>query len=529
MRNKLSQSAEEKLIPFFARHKKNGVLIPLEAHDLLFALLVFGLIALRFLHFGERIDDPHSWRQADTANYIWDYYKHGIDLLAPAVCWMGGYKTLILEFPLPEAIIALFYKIFGPDLLWARIVILSFYLGATYYLHRLVSYLSGAALARITTLIYLVMPLSLFYSRAIHIDFTAVFFSHAMLYYLMRGIDENRSFFIVAGVLLGTLGFLIKAPYVFYLFFPLAWYVWKTDKIWRLLKWIPILTIPAISFILWRLYVDKVNSAAPDWDFLPGYIKFIDMGFWYFGTLDQRWNLEVWRVLLGRLAYEVTTPLGLLLLVYGFFISRPAEKTAFFKVWWLSTFGYLVIFLNLNYHHNYYQIPFLAPSAYLMALAIYTIGQKLKARYSRLNNFPAAALLLLISVSAVGYAETNSRWEIVGYYSIDWPRIRAGRIIRENTPEDALIFSVMNNTSVQDPRLLYQARRNGWSLETKNLTADIVFKLKTQGADYLALIGEESLDPNVKDSLAQFPKTEYRIARQQILSLYRLNTANETR
>lgn len=526
MKDKLASSGGKKFAPFFAKYKQNSLLASLQVYDFLFALAVLGLIALRFLHFSEHIDDPHSWRQADTANYIWDYYKHGLDLLAPSVCWMGWYKTLILEFPLPEAIIALVYKIFGPDLLWARTVFLLFYLGSAYYLHRLVSYLSGVTLARITTLIYLVMPLSLFYSRAIHIDFTAVFFSHAMLYYLVRGIDENRSFLIITGVLLGTLGFLIKAPYVFYLFFPFAWHAWKTDKVWQFLKWIPILAIPAVSFILWRIYVEKVNSAAPDWNFLPGYYKFVDMGFWYFGTLDQRWNLEVWKVLLSRLTFEVSTPLGLLLLIYGFFIKHSAGKIAFFKIWWLSTFVYLLIFLNLNYHHNYYQIPFLAPSAYLMALAIYTLDQKLKARYIRLNNFPAAILLLLISVSAVGYAETNSRWEIVGYYSIDWVRIRAGQIIRENTPKDALIFSVMKNTNVQDPRLLYQARRNGWSLDIKDLTADIIFKLKAEGADYLALIGEEDLDLNEKISLAQFPKKEYQLNQQHILRLYRLKAAH---
>jgi hypothetical protein len=345
----------------------------------------------------------------------------------------------------------------------------------------------------------------------------------------MRGIDENRIFFIATSLLLSTIGFLIKAPYVFYLFIPFTWHVWKTDKIWQFLRWLPFLAIPVVSFIIWRLYVDKVNGAAPDWYFLPGYFKFVDMGFWYFGTLDQKWNLEIWRILLSRLAYEVTSPPGLLLLIYGFFIRYSIGKAEFFKIWWLSAFGYLLIFFNLNYLHNYYQIPFLAPSAYLIALAIYTIGQKLKARYPFLSNFPAAALLLLLSVSAVGYAETNSKWEVVGYYTIDWLRIRAGQIIQENTPEDALILSVMNSTNVQDPRLLYQARRNGWSIETKDITADIIFKLKAQGADYLALIGEEGLDFDGKASLVQFPKKEYKINRRQTLRLYRLSTTNLVR
>ena len=55
-----------------------------------FLLCLISLIALRFLHFGPEIDWPHDWRQCDTGWFIWDFYKNGIDLLHPAVCWMGA-------------------------------------------------------------------------------------------------------------------------------------------------------------------------------------------------------------------------------------------------------------------------------------------------------------------------------------------------------------------------------------------------------------------------------------------------------
>ncbi|MFN8396716.1 MAG: hypothetical protein U0176_18975 [Bacteroidia bacterium] len=74
------------------------------------------LVGLRFLHMGPELDDPHLWRQSDTANYIRDFYLNGVDLLHPSVCWMGGHKTVIFEFPLPEAIAAWVHKLFGAGL-----------------------------------------------------------------------------------------------------------------------------------------------------------------------------------------------------------------------------------------------------------------------------------------------------------------------------------------------------------------------------------------------------------------------------
>ena len=88
------------------------------------------------MHFGTELDAPHDWRQSDTAFYIYDFYKNGIDLLYPAVCWMGASDTVILEFPLPEAIVAIFYQLFSESIPLARFIFLSFFMGAIYYLYK---------------------------------------------------------------------------------------------------------------------------------------------------------------------------------------------------------------------------------------------------------------------------------------------------------------------------------------------------------------------------------------------------------
>jgi len=55
------------------------------------------LLAVRLAHLTGPIDDPHSWRQCDTAHISLDFARHGIDLGHPAVGWLGAHRTLIFE------------------------------------------------------------------------------------------------------------------------------------------------------------------------------------------------------------------------------------------------------------------------------------------------------------------------------------------------------------------------------------------------------------------------------------------------
>ena len=122
-------------------------------------LLAAGLLtALRLPHLGGPLDDPHSWRQCDTARYSLDFARHGIDLLHPVVCWLGAHRTLIFEFPLPEAISASLQRLFGIGEHWDRVVALAFFLAATIYLHAFLRLTAGRRTAWIATLAWLAFP-----------------------------------------------------------------------------------------------------------------------------------------------------------------------------------------------------------------------------------------------------------------------------------------------------------------------------------------------------------------------------------
>ena len=126
----------------------------------IFPIALTLLLTLRRLHLTPEIDAPHDWRQCDTAHYIHDFYQNGIDLLHPKVCWMGASDTLALEFPLPEAIVAAAYQVFGEHLPLARLIFLGFFVGAVFYFFKISALLFGEPLAQLATLVYLFLPFS---------------------------------------------------------------------------------------------------------------------------------------------------------------------------------------------------------------------------------------------------------------------------------------------------------------------------------------------------------------------------------
>ena len=330
-------------------------------------LIIAGILLLicpRLWHMIGPIDDPHAWRQCDTANYALAFHKNGINLLYPSVCWMGDHKTVILEFPFPEMLMALAYNLFGYHLFLARVITLLFFSGSAVYFYLLVNNLFGRRMALISAAVYMVLPLSLFYSRAVHIDFFAVFFAHAMVYHFLRWTEQSSMWHAITGMLAGCLAFLIKVPYAFYLVLPLL----TTMAVRRDLKTIPKLLLwmlfPVITFSLWHMHVTSVNKAAPDWYFIPGYFKFVDMGNWYYGPLEMRWDINVWKIFIGRFIYDIATVTGTFLFFIGVlssfvtFKSYRRDAVFFLWAWSVGLICYLLIFLNLN-RHDYYQIPFL--------------------------------------------------------------------------------------------------------------------------------------------------------------------------
>ena len=532
--------------------------------------VLFGLmIGLRFLHFGGEMDGPHIWRQSDTANYAWAFYQDGINLFRPSVCWMGGHKTLILEFPLHEALAAILYHLWGPSLIWARLISLLFFGGSAIYLFKIARLIiapfsallpartqinqslfkkakdDSTHFAEFATLIYMILPLGLYYSRAVHIDFSAVFFCHAMLFHWMKGMRDLNLNQIVMGSIMAIFAFVTKIPYAFFLILPLAGWVWQVQRpmfrplgSWRLwLKFFPFLLLPMVAFIAWQSYVFSINAAAPDWDFIPHYHKFTDNWGWYFGNWQQRLQPENWLLIGKRILFEVITLPGLVILALGGLFSflkgkkssepiKRGEKeevltgekplsggqkprSPHLPLLWLTGAGiYLAIFFNLNEKHNYYQIPFMAPFALLIALAI-TSFSKVALR---------GVFIALIGIAGFWWAESNYYQKVPLFELV-------GEKIRQHTKPDDLIITSYGGLDCRSPHILYPAHRNGWSIEDAYVSPELVYKLQTEeNAGYLAWV--RSLPPSGKMTAftAPLPADTFELEGDWKLYLYQLGT-----
>jgi hypothetical protein len=450
-------------------------------------LLGAALLALRFPHLTGPLDDPHSWRQCDTAHYSLDFFRRGIDLLHPAVCWLGAHRTLIFEFPLPEAMSALLYRAFGANPLWDRVVALAFFVVADVYLFAIARRVAGPRVAWLAALGYLAVPLGQYYSRAPQVDFAAAAFMHALLFHAMVAFESGAVAHLVLAAAAGTVGVMIKMPYLIPVLGPLALAMLAIPTLATLIRGAMALGVPAVAFMMWRRHVDAVNATAPDWNFLPGYYKEVNPLWWYIGSWSQRLDPRSWSKLVRRLVLEIATLPGIVLAVVGWLGRTPSRihrpSPALFALAWLAAgMVYLLVFFPLNVIHSYYQVPFLAPVALSIALGADFLMSRMKKIGSVVGSLAFAAFVIVSIVSVPR----------LGYYRIDWLRVEAGRLIAARVPRQDLLVASDYGAGYSDPRLLFRSDHSGWSLAVPDLEIARLRRLESLGARWVAVV----IDPD---------------------------------
>lgn len=442
--------------------------------------IILLLVLLRLFHIKGAVDDPHAWRQYDTKQYIEGYYYDDAPFLEPSVCWMGQHKTLILEFPLPEYVIAQLFKVFGPKLGIARLFILCFFALSMLYFHKALRLLFDNYVPEIATFFAGVVPLSLFYSRAIHIDFFVIALAMMMLYFTMKAIRNQHFWSLLLALLFGSLGMLIKAPYVFYFSLPIFYFAYTEGKLrWFLLR-APLFLISGIVLYGWIQYSNHVNSQIPDWDYIPNFNKFTDMSYWYFGTWHQRSLLENWTLIGERIYTEIFMVSGAILATIGLLFYRKNKAYVWSLILLAGTILYAVIFFNLNVKHNYYQLPFVLCCGLFMAMGVqWTLDHlptKKYAKYTLLILLPS-----LVLVESIQYAEGT-------YYTQHFESRKVAWEVRDFTSRKDAIIVVYGGLTPQCPLILQEAQRYGWSIPIHDFTPEIACQLYEEaGANKLAI------------------------------------------
>jgi len=276
-----------------------------------------------------------------------------------------------------------------------------------------------------------------------------------------------------------TLAALVKAPYLAPLVPVTVYRVWKQGALWpRWRRWLW-MALPLAAFLWWRGHTTAVNGAAPDWDFIPGYLKFTDMSGWYFGKWQQRFEGFRWAMLAERSYTAISSPPGLLLLGAGLWLAFRKRNAAGIALrWWLLGLTlYLLLFFTLNDIHDYYQIPFLPFVALGSALALKALGQ----RYGRVWSLAA---LLLVSGWQVWQAERQ-------YYDVKQLYEQAARWLEGQIPAGDLALLASPNDDCRSPLMLARARRSGWALNSGDVDTLRVERYRAEGAMWLGVLAPD--------------------------------------
>jgi hypothetical protein len=454
------------------------------------AWLAIALVALRIPYLRGPLTDPHAWRQCDTLHTSLDFYRRGLDLMHPAVCWLGAHRTLLLNFPLSEGMSALLYRAFGPDPMWDRLVSLGFCLMATAYVGATARFLAGERVGRLAALAYLAIPLSQYFSRVPHIEFSVIALVNGTFYHALRAHEDRSTRHAILGALCGIGAGLVKGPYLATVGLPLVAVLAHRPSIGRAIRGLVPFVAAVIAFQLWREHVDRVNATVPDWSFLPDFYREVNPLWRYIGSWSERLTPALWIRVAKRLLYELSTPVGVLVSlaaplraparddVHG--DRRPPDARLVAFLWYLNGLLHVLVFFRLNAWHNYYQMPFIAPAALLVALGTDALWSRLP-RFGRVSS---GAILFALFLAATFWGQAKGH-----YGSVDWLRTEAGPVIEAHVPRgDLVIAGDATTLPPTDPRLLFRADREGWSMRPSNITPYRANRLRAWGARWVVVL-----------------------------------------
>lgn len=430
------------------------------------SLLLLVGVYLRTYRLTFPLGDWHSWRQADTAAVARNFVKDNFNLLYPqsdSLFALNEYQLpnpnryFINEFPIYNAIVAVVYRLFGINHVYARVVSIVFATLGALALYALTRSLLGRGTALLALAFYQFNPYNIYYSRVVMPDPAFAAFSIISLYFAHLWLQSGKLRYGILMSLSFALATLLK-PYAVFMLIPLFYWWWRhPSHATRNLQTLLLLGfLAATPLLLWRyhVYLNKEGSFASTWLLNGDGIRFKGAFF--------RWMVY------DRLNRLIFATGAFVLFIAGYLLSHLKKNSSLIFVWTSAIFLYFVVFAKGNVNHDYYQLPIVAPGSILVAYAAIEFIKLGKNMFNRSLNFVLVTALLLLSL-ALGW------YEVRGYFNINNnAMIQAGLALDKLAPPDALVITPYQG----DPAFLYQTNRHGWPIG-----GDIDNKIKA-GAKY---------------------------------------------
>lgn len=447
----------------------------------LVALLILAGFYVRLLHVSSPLMDTHSWRQTQTAMFARNFYRNGMNIFKPQIDWDGEKPGYIeSEFQLYPYIVALFYKLFGVNEMYGRLVAALFSAGAMllmYLFSRLFLDVWGAWLA---LFFFVVSPLNVFFSRAFMPDSTMLFFSVGTVYFFTRWAMEDKMKWLWISCAFAVFSFLVKIPsaHIGFALFYLAmakysWGMFSKKYLWGYL--VLVLGIPA----LWYYYAHQLGKQSG-----------LTENIWSIGQ-DKWGNAAVWKdpyfytVMLNRISFGIVTRAGILLALFGFLFGIRRRFEGVVYAWAASVILYFYVVAYGNMVHSYYQLPLVPAASFFAAKGCMNLYEAFK------NNFvfKLKEILVGLIVAFLAYCAYASYRDISPAYRLNLNMLAAAYETNKLTPPDTLIIACDGSF----PEVLYYSDRKGWHINPAETAPGQLQPFIEKGARVLVISEAQSV------------------------------------
>jgi 4-amino-4-deoxy-L-arabinose transferase-like glycosyltransferase len=465
-------------------------------------VLCAGGLAIRLVGIDEPLIDQQAWRQADTAAIARNFYLEGFELLRPRVDWRGTSSGVVeTNFPAYPYLVACLYALTGGVHEWlARALAAVFSVATAIPLYAMGRRLSpGPWLARLAAALYLVLPLSWFFGRAVLPEALMILLSVSTLWGMQYWLEApSRWRFMIATSLAGLV-FAVKIP-TLYLGFPLValalarygWAFLRRPSLWLFLA---MAVLPA--FFWYTHAIDLFQETG--------------LSFGIFGSTGyDKWDhtlllsQDFWWTLGGRFGFAVLTPVGAVLMVagvLGLWQTPSLGRERWYLYAWLGALlAYLLLVPEGNRKLHYYQLPFvpmvsLFAAAPLAALLGEPVMGKVGAHLGRLGQWRRWVVLALLVAVVFASAHQVDDYRRPATYDYYRTCLAAGEALAAKLPATALVVvgDLDDNAEAvaraQSPTMLYYLQRKGWQITPDEFSAQTLERLAAQGAEYFVVPG----------------------------------------
>jgi hypothetical protein len=403
----------------------------------LLALLYSAYIAIRFS--GQHILIPaFAFRETQTALTSYWACKDGFRL-AYETPVAGAPWSIPFEFPIYQWIVSLISCPLGFDMeRVGRLVSYAFMVACALPAARISRNLFGQRWPlyfAATCALFFSAPLHLFFGRSFLMESAALFFALYFVTYTISLIQGDRSMrtAMLAGVYL-TLAILQKSTTVLPLIpifglwlFAVAFREIVRDGVKAKALWVGVVAI-VVPFLIGYAWV-KYSDIVKEQNVFGSQLTSTNLTQWNFGGDRLNWKLWLWVIWIRNIVTNVGGWLGIGVLAVGVAILDRKHRLTIVAGAGLFLL-YFMIFTNLQFVHEYYQM---SNEAYLIFAVAVALAGAMASSNRLLCTAGVVALIALVAVNVQTFRNGPNYQSMHVVYGPDDPVLAASRFVAENT------------------------------------------------------------------------------------------------